>query len=77
MADQLTLPRAFESAGLDSATAERIATEIYDAIHENVATKADARRSELAIAVRDLKIWMGSGLIVATSIIVAAPYYLR
>ena len=33
-------------------TAEEVATEIYDAIHDNVATKTD-----LAIAVRDLKIW--------------------
>jgi hypothetical protein len=41
MTDRLTLTRAFEGAGIDSAAAERIATEIYDAIHNNVATKAD------------------------------------
>lgn len=49
MADRLTLTRAFESAGLASGVAERVATEIYDAIHENVATKADinALRSDM------------------------------
>ncbi len=41
MSDRLTLTRAFEGAGLKSGDAERIATEIYDAIHDNVATKAD------------------------------------
>jgi hypothetical protein len=62
MADRLTLTRAFEGAGVQSADAERIATEINDAIHDNVATKVDVDklRGELAIAVRDLKIWVGS-----------------
>ena len=40
MTDRLTLTRAFEGAGLNSGDAERIATEIYDAIHDNVSTKA-------------------------------------
>jgi hypothetical protein len=44
MTDRLTLTRAFESAGMQSEAAERIATEIYDAIHDNVATaRRDAR----------------------------------
>jgi hypothetical protein len=37
MADRLTLTRAFEGAGIKSEAAERIATEIYGAIHDNVA----------------------------------------
>jgi hypothetical protein len=52
MADRLTLTRAFESAGLKSADAERIAIEIYDAIHDNVATKADLRELEQRLDVR-------------------------
>jgi hypothetical protein len=38
-----------------------MATEICDAIHDNVATRADIDnlRNELAIAVRGLKIWAG------------------
>ena len=43
MTDRLTLARAFESAGIQSALAERLTTEIYDAIHESVATKADLK----------------------------------
>jgi hypothetical protein len=38
LTDRLTLTRAFEGAGIGSEAAERIATEIYDAIHANVAT---------------------------------------
>ena len=46
MTDRLTLTRALESSGMQSAAAERIATEIYDAIHDNVATKTDLRELE-------------------------------
>ncbi len=41
MTDRLTLARAFEEGGIKRDAAEHIATEIFDAIHENVATKAD------------------------------------
>jgi hypothetical protein len=36
MTDRLTLTRAFEGAGMPSEAAERIATEIYDAIQPTV-----------------------------------------
>lgn len=49
MTDRLTLPRAFEGAGLRSADAERIATEIYDAIHDNVATRDDLKQVEAVL----------------------------
>lgn len=49
MTDRLTLTRAFEGAGLKSADAERIATEIYDAIHDNVATKDDLKQVEAVL----------------------------
>jgi len=52
MTDRLTLTRAFEGAGLKSDDAERIATEIYDAIHDNVATKTDLRELEQRLEVR-------------------------
>jgi len=39
--DRLSLANALEAANIDRSAAERIATEIYDAIHDNVATKAD------------------------------------
>jgi 2-phosphoglycerate kinase len=41
MTDRLTLSRALEDSGMKSDAADRIATEIYDAIHDNVARKAD------------------------------------
>ncbi|HEY1261132.1 MAG TPA: hypothetical protein VGF34_17925 [Stellaceae bacterium] len=50
MADRLTLTKALESGGMQSAVAERIATEIYDAIHGNVATKADVGLVQIEIA---------------------------
>lgn len=50
MADRLTLTRALEESGIESPAAERIATEIYEAIHGNVATKTD-----LAAAQTDIK----------------------
>lgn len=49
MTDGLTLTRALESSGMQSAAAERVATRIYDAIHENVATKTDVQQSEAAL----------------------------
>jgi hypothetical protein len=45
MSDRLTLTRALEGSGMQSDAAERIATEIYDAIHDNVATKTDLARA--------------------------------
>jgi hypothetical protein len=48
VSDRLTLTRALDGSGMESAAAERIATEIYDAIHDNVATKADLREPVMA-----------------------------
>jgi hypothetical protein len=39
--DRLTLARAFSATGMEQESAERVATAIFDAIHDNVATKAD------------------------------------
>jgi hypothetical protein len=39
MTDRLTLTRALEGSGMPSEAADRIATEIYAAIRDNVATK--------------------------------------
>ena len=41
LTDRLSLTNALADANIDRKAAERIATEIFDAIHENVATKAD------------------------------------
>ncbi len=47
MSDRLTLANAIEDAGIDRHKAERIASVIFDAIHDTVATKADLQ-SEVA-----------------------------
>jgi hypothetical protein len=49
MTDRLTLARALEKGGIARDAAEHIATEIFDAIHDNVATKADLQRVEAAL----------------------------
>jgi hypothetical protein len=54
MTGRLTPTRAFEGAGFKTDEAERIATEIYDAIHDNVATKTDFR-NEVAVLRADLR----------------------
>ena len=41
MTDRLSLANALADAKIDRPAAERIATEIFDAIHDNVATNAD------------------------------------
>ena len=46
MTDRLSLANALAEAKIDRPAAERIATEIFDAIHDSVATKADLERLE-------------------------------
>ena len=48
--DRLTPARTIEEAGIPRDGAERVASAIFDAIHDNVATKQDieAVRSEMA-----------------------------
>ena len=49
MSDRLALANAIEDAGIERAKAERVASVIFDAIHDNVATKADVQASEGAL----------------------------
>jgi hypothetical protein len=49
MADRLTRARALEEGGIGRDAANHIATEIFDAIHENVATKSDLQATETAL----------------------------
>jgi uncharacterized membrane protein len=43
MSDRLALANAIEDAGIERSKAERVASVIIDAIHDNVATKADVQ----------------------------------
>jgi hypothetical protein len=46
MTDRHTLIRALERSGMRPEAAEEVGTVIYDAIHDNVATRADLQRVE-------------------------------
>jgi hypothetical protein len=86
--DRLSLANALEAANIDRPAAERIATEIYDAIHNNVATKADVaavradltqRCVELAARIdlveHRLLTRLGGMIVVATGILIAIKYF--
>jgi hypothetical protein len=49
VSDRLALANAIEDAGIMRDKAQRLASVIFDAIHDNVATKADVQASEAAI----------------------------
>ena len=82
MTDRLSLSNALADANIDRKAAERIATEIFDAIHENIATKADLQllKSELETRIAQLEhrlITLGiRALVVAVGIVLAAIRYL-
>jgi hypothetical protein len=82
MTDRLTLSRALEEGGIGRTAAEHIATEIFDAIHDNTATKADLEsvKAELLLRLSELEHRMttrfGSAIVVVTGIILAAIRYL-
>ena len=54
LTDRLSLTNALADANIDRQKAERIATEIFDAIHDNVATKADLDRLEHRLTLRGI-----------------------
>jgi hypothetical protein len=89
MTDRLSLANALAEAKIERSAAERIATEIIEAIHENVATKADiatvrgeivSLRSEMLRRLAELEhrlsVRFASVMVVLTGIILAAIRYL-
>jgi hypothetical protein len=75
--DRLSLANALEAASIDRPAAERIATEIYDAIHNNVATKADVAqlRADLELVKHQLMTRLGGLAVVLTGLLFAALHY--
>ncbi len=49
MTDRRSLTNALADAEIERQKAERIATEIFDAIHDSVATKQDLQHTEAAL----------------------------
>jgi hypothetical protein len=70
MPDRLTLAHALEEGGMARGAAEHVATEIYDAIHNNVATKGDLREAEQRIVIR-----LGSLIVVGLGLLFTALHY--
>jgi hypothetical protein len=89
MTDRLSLTNALTDANIDRQKAERIATEIFDAIHDNVATKQDLQHVEATLKsdMRELELRLeacidrvvlrlGSLIVILTGIVLAAIRYL-
>ena len=81
MSDRLALANAIEEAGIPRAKAERVASVIFDAIHDNVATKADVQagmaslRLELSQMEHRLTRNGISALVVAVGTIITVLHY--
>ena len=84
MTDRLSLTNALTEANIDRQKAERIATEIFDAIHDNVTTKQDLHELELRIQTRfeAIERWidqvvtrLGALVVVIAGLLFAALHY--
>ena len=71
MSDRLALSNAIEDAGIERHKAQRLASVIFDAIHDNVATKADLLALESRLTERFTRRGI-TGLITAGGILFAA-----
>jgi hypothetical protein len=74
MTDRLSLSRAFEEAGIKTEAADKLASEIYHAIHDNVATKADLRELELRLEkqIERMVIRLGAVVVIVAGLLFAA-----
>jgi hypothetical protein len=85
MTDRLSLTNALAEAKIDRPAAERIATEIFDAIQNNVATKADIQllKADLQLLKTDIELVehrlmtrLGSLVVVVAGLLFVALRYL-
>jgi hypothetical protein len=83
MTDRLSLTNALADADIDRQKAERIATAIFDAIHDNVATKNDVlalehrmllRFAEIEARIDRVVVRLGSLMVMLTGLLFAASY---
>jgi hypothetical protein len=77
MTDRLSLTNALIDANIDRQKAERIATEIYDAIHDNVATKQDLQllKAELEAKIDRVVLGLGSLIVIIAGLLFGALHY--
>jgi hypothetical protein len=78
MSDRLALANAIEDAGIPRDKAQRVASVIFDAIHDNVATKADVQAvgARIDLVEHRLLTRLGGLVVVAAGILFAALRYL-
>ncbi len=89
MTDRLSLANALAEAKIERPAAEHIATEIFDAIHDNVATRSDLQaartelktdiallKTELELLEHRLMMRLGSLVVVVAGILFVALRYL-
>jgi hypothetical protein len=80
--DTLKFVETLEAGGFSHAQAKAAAEAFAQATRQELATKGDRRETELRLdakietAVRDLKIWLGSIMVVAVGVILTAIRYL-
>ena len=84
VSDRLTLAHAIEDAGIERTKAEHVASAIFDAIRDNVATKADiasvkadvaAVKAKLTLVEHRLMTRLGGLMIVVGDVLFAALHY--
>ena len=75
MTDRLSRANVIAEAKIERSVAERIATEIFDAIHDNVATKQDLREA-IATLKHELTVRFASVMVVLLTLLFAALRYL-
>jgi len=77
MTDRLSLTNALTDANIDRQKAERIATEIFDAIHDNVATKQDLQALEAKLDLVKYQLITRSGglMVLLPGLLFAALHY--
>lgn len=82
--DRLTYVDKLKAAGIDDPTARAHADALEQALREEVATKRDiadvkqeivAVKHQIEVAFRDVTIRLGSMIIVATGVLLAAKYF--
>ena len=77
--DKLAYVDRLIKSGINEGQARALSDALDEALRESVATKSDIAglRSEIQLAVRDLKIWVGSIAVLLFGALVAVRFFVR
>jgi hypothetical protein len=77
--DKLAYVDRLIKSGIDEGQARALSDALDEALRESVATKSDIAglRSEIQLAVRDLKIWVGSIAVLLFGALVAVRFFVH